>query len=255
MPAARRMCVRPSVRSIAAVGRVARLAAEGAAWLADLLWPPACAACEALGEEPFCADCAETLLPAEAGCPVCGAPADPALLPLLRPRRCAHCRERAPPFATARSPYLHGGALAEAIHRLKYEGRVELARPLGVLFAACEPPRADAVSPLPLHPSRLEARGYDQAFLLAAQAGRRFGLPLLPLLRRVRVTRAQVGLDRRARAVNLALAFRASPRSRGLRVCLVDDVLTTGATAADAARALLEAGARSVEVRTLARAP
>ena len=222
---------------------------------ADLLWPPACAACGVLGEEPFCGSCADTLLPAQAGCPLCGLPADDALLPALRPRRCPACRAQSPPFASARAPYLHGGALAEAIHRLKYEGRLELSRPLGVLFAACEPPRADVVAPLPLHASRLRERGYDQAHLLAAQAARRFVLPLVPLLTRVRATRSQVGLDRPRRARNVAFAFCASERARGLAVCLIDDVLTTGATAADGARALLAAGATRVEVRTLARAP
>jgi ComF family protein len=235
--------------------RLLRAATDVLGRAADLLWPPACAACDALGEEPFCAACADTLLPTPSGCPACGAPADEALLPALRPRRCPACRAQAPPYASARAPYLHGGALAEAIHRLKYEGRLELARPLGVLFAGCEPPRADAVAPLPLHASRLRERGYDQAFLLAAQAAHRFALPFLPLLRRVRPTRQQVGLDRKHRAHNLTGAFRALPRASGLRVCLVDDVLTTGATAAEGARALLAAGATGVEVRTLARAP
>jgi ComF family protein len=124
-----------------------------------------------------------------------------------------------------------------------------------VLFAGCEPPRADVVAPLPLHASRLHERGYDQAHLLAAAAARRFGLPLVPLLVRVRATRHQVGLDRRRRAQNVAGAFRADARAEGLRVCLVDDVLTTGATAAEGAGALLRRGAISVEVRTLARAP
>ena len=220
-----------------------------------LIFPDRCGSCEALCEGPFCIPCAETLLPAPAGCPLCGAPADEALLPALKPRRCLHCRSDPPPFALAQAPYLHGGALADAIHRFKYEGREELARPLGTLFAACEPPRADVVAPIPLHPSRLRARGYDQAALLAAQAARRFGLEARRLLARVRATRQQVGLDRPRREQNLRGAFRALPAAAGLRVCLVDDVLTTGATAACAARALLAAGAVRVEVRTLARAP
>ena len=220
-----------------------------------LIFPDRCGSCEALCEGPFCIPCAETLLPAPAGCPLCGAPADEALLPALKPRRCLHCRSDPPPFALAQAPYLHGGALADAIQRFKYEGREELARPLGTLFAACEPPRADVVAPIPLHPSRLRERGYDQAALLAAQAARRFGLEARRLLARVRATRQQVGLDRPRREQNLRGAFRALPAAAGLRVCLVDDVLTTGATAACAARALLAAGAVRVEVRTLARAP
>lgn len=220
-----------------------------------LLFPERCGACNALGESPFCTGCAQTLLPLVAGCPVCGAPGDDELLPALRPRRCLHCRERAPPFARATAPFLHGGALADAIHQLKYAGREDLARPLGLLFAGCDPPRADVVVALPLHKSRLRQRGFDQAQLLAREAARRYGLPLLPLLERTRATRQQVGLDRPARELNLRGAFIASPRARGLRVCLVDDVLTTGATAAAGARALLDRGALRVEVRTLARAP
>ncbi len=219
-----------------------------------LLFPERCGACEALCDGPFCAPCSETLLPVPAGCPLCGEPGDEALLPALRPRRCARCRKDPPPYARAQAPFLHGGALSEAIHRLKYEGREELARPLGALFAGCDPPRADVVSPIPLHASRLRERGYDQAALLAREAGRRFGLPMRSLLVRVRPTRQQVGLDRARRDQNVRTAFRALRGAAGLRVCLVDDVLTTGATAAEAARALLFAGAIRVEVRTLARA-
>lgn len=223
--------------------------------IAGWLWPPRCAACDALGEAPFCAGCAETLVPAPAGCPLCGAPGDEALLSLLRPRRCGHCRERAPPFAAARAPYLHGGALAEGIHRLKYDGREELARPLAVLFAGCPPPRAEVLVPLPLHPARLRERGFDQAWLLAREAGRRFSLPVERLLVRLRPTRQQVGLDRPARERNVRRAFAARGRVLGRRLCLIDDVMTTGATAAAATEALLRAGAARVEVRTLARAP
>jgi len=219
-----------------------------------LLFPDRCGGCEALCEGPFCAPCSETLLPVPAGCPLCGEPGDEALLPALRPRRCARCRKDPPPYASARAAFLHGGALAEAIHRLKYEGHEELARPLGALFAGCEPPRADVVAPIPLHAARLRDRGYDQAALLAREAGRRFGLPVRSLLVRVRPTRQQVGLDRTRREENVRAAFRSLRGAAGLRVCLVDDVLTTGATAADAGRALQRAGAIRVEVRTLARA-
>ena len=225
------------------------------ATLAGLLYPPRCAACGELGDEPFCPTCAETLVPSPAGCPLCGVPLDEALLPALRPRRCGPCRAAPPPFASARAPYLHGGALAEAIQALKYHRRPELARPLGVLFAAVEPPRAQVVCPLPLHPARLRSRGYDQAALLAREAARQFRLPLSFLLVRTRQTGQQVGLDRAGRARNLRGAFAADGAARGLRICLIDDVLTTGATAAEGARALLLAGAAGVEVRTLSRAP
>jgi len=220
-----------------------------------LLWPDRCAACDAVGETPFCPACADTLEPCPAGCPLCGAPADEALLPAIKPRRCGPCKRAPPPWARASAPWLHGGALADGIHRLKYQGRADLAAPLGVLFAGAEPPRADVVCPIPLHPSRLRERGFDQAYLLAAGASRRLGLPLSPLLRRVRATPQQVWLERAARERNVRGAFAASPEAAGLRVCLIDDVLTTGATARAAAEALFRAGAARVEVRTLARAP
>src|SRR5436305_1674916 len=83
----------------------------------------------------------------------------------------------------------------------------------------------------------------------ACEAGRRFGLPVRFLLVRVRPTRQQVGLDRTRREENVRASFRALRFAAGLRVCLVDDVLTTGATAAEAGRALLAAGAIRIEVR------
>jgi len=221
----------------------------------DLIFPARCACCDAPGEAPFCAICADTLLPLPAGCPVCGAPFDDVLLPLLRPRRCGHCRERPPKFAFATAPYLHGGALAEAIHRLKYERREDLGPSLAVLFDGCPVPKSDVLAPIPLHPERLRWRGYDQARLIADGAARRFRLPVAPLLRRIRPTGQQVGRDRAARERNVRGAFAAARDVLGLRVCLVDDVLTTGATASAAAEALLDAGAARVEVRTLARAP
>jgi len=164
-------------------------------------------------------------------------------------------RDRPPPFVLASAPYLHGGALAEAIHRLKYDRREDLAPALGVLFEACAAPRSDCLAPIPLHPQRLRERGYDQARLLADAAAKRFRLPVAPLLTRTRHTGQQVGRDRKARERNVRGAFAASEHARGLRVCLIDDVMTTGATAAAAAEALLLAGAARVEVRTLARAP
>ena len=221
----------------------------------DLVFPARCSSCDAPGESPFCPLCAETLIPVPAGCPVCGVPQDESLLPALKPRRCPHCRERPPRFAQASAAYLHGGALAEAIYRLKYERREDLGSALGVLFEACAVPKSDVLVPIPLHPRRLRQRGYDQARLLAEGAARRFRLPVASLLQRVRETGQQVGRDRTSRERAVRGAFAAKGAILGVRICLIDDVLTTGATASAAAAALLDAGAARVEVRTLARAP
>jgi len=186
---------------------------------------------------------------------VCGVPQDESLLPALKPRRCPHCRAHPPRFALASAPYLHGGALADAIHRLKYEKREDLGAVLAMLFEACAVPQSDVLVPIPLHPHRLRQRGYDQARLLADGAAKRFRLPVAPLLRRVRETGQQVGRDRTSRERSVRGAFAPAGEVLGARICLIDDVLTTGATASAAADALLIAGAARVEVRTLARAP
>src|SRR5207245_9610530 len=117
----------------------------------------------------------------------------------LERRRFAHCRAHPPRFALASAPYVHGGELADAIHRLKYEKREGLGAALAVLFEACAVLRSDVLVPIPLHPRRLRLRGYDQARLLADGAAKWFRLPVVPLLRRVRETGQQVGRDRPSR--------------------------------------------------------
>lgn len=233
--------------------------------LLDLLFPPGCAACGARpAAGPFCAGCSSRIetLP-QLRCPRCAGP-----LPTFGRsdgRRegegaplCPDCAEALPPFVRLTACFVHGGAVADAIHRLKYRGRREVARPLGGLLATVARLDRDAVDgivPIPLHRSRLRERGFDQAALLARALSRQLGLPLLVgLLRRTRDTAHQVGLDRAGRRRNVAGAFRASPRAVGRRLLLVDDVVTTCATAREASRALLDAGAREVRVVAVARA-
>jgi ComF family protein len=177
---------------------------------------------------------------------------------------CVSCRDQCEPVAhdgllAIRAAGVHGGPLRTAIRRLKYGGEPGLADDLGALVALelatdlARGVRVDAVVPVPLHRSRAVSRGYDQAFLLAHAVTARAGLPLRPALHRIRGGRPQVELDRVARAANIRGAFVAEADSLlGLRVALVDDVATTGATLKDAASAARAAGARAVRAYVVA---
>lgn len=154
--------------------------------------------------------------------------------------------------------FLYGGPLADAILRLKYAGRTDLARGLSELFADAAlsyAGRVDRVIPLPLHATRLRERGFNQSALLAAPVARALGVRLdVSCLVRVRPTRDQAGLPRTQRAENVRGAFAVRRPVELGRVLLVDDVRTTGATLATAAETLLRAGAREVCTLALARA-
>jgi ComF family protein len=219
--------------------------------LLDLVYPPRCAACgDPPVRGPFCFVCAEAVEPVPPGCARCGMPG-PDLL-------CGACRADPPAFDGVRAGGLFGGPLADAIHRLKYGNHPALARPLGTWLAAVAPPPAGAaIVSVPLARGRRVLRGYDQAALLADALARAAGLRRCRVrgaLRRVRETPPQVGRTRAERSRNVARAFEATPALAGRDVVLVDDVVTTGATADAAARAVKEAGARSVVVLALARA-
>jgi ComF family protein len=149
--------------------------------------------------------------------------------------------------------------LAAAIQDLKYRRHRAVASTFGRLLAAHYPFTDDALLvPVPLHTSRLRTRGFNQALLLARALGRSRGLPVASrALARIRATTAQPGLSAADRRRNLRGAFvvRQPDAVRDRAVVLVDDVLTTGATADACARALRAAGAATVDVFTVGRAP
>jgi len=143
------------------------------------------------------------------------------------------------------------------IHLLKYDGMTPLASPLGDYLSRAMPldEEFDAVVPVPLHWFRRFQRGFNQAALLANYIARKRNLPVLRVVRRVRATRTQTGLTNSKRRLNVAGAFR-TRRGRpvdGLRILLVDDVMTTGSTGSACASALKRAGAKSVTLVTVAR--
>jgi ComF family protein len=163
------------------------------------------------------------------------------------------------------APWRYGGALADALRRLKFTRHTHVARSLAPLVspylgAAAQLAEVDVIVPVPLHWWRRTRRGFDQAALLAGAAVRHGAIPT-PIdhpLRRARGTVPQTGLPAAARGPNVAGAFAVSPRGgaaiAGRRVLLFDDVVTTGATMAAAARALIAAGAADVIGFAVARA-
>jgi ComF family protein len=159
------------------------------------------------------------------------------------------------------APFVYAFPADSLVHRLKYRGQLAVGRVLGMLLAAAVRDFAlhldvDGLVPIPLHPTRHAERGFNQSAEIGSRAAGDLGCRYFPgAVRRVRVTRPQVGLHPEERRSNLAGAFRASVEVRGRRVAVVDDVLTTGATAGAVAEALLEAGAFSVDVWCIARAP
>jgi len=240
----------------------------------DLLFPALCPLCQTtLGadrRDPLCGSCwhAITRL-GRPRCHVCGAAPPLAMMvddpsaasaPAVPARPCPTCVADPPPYDYARSAAIFEGALREALHAFKFSGKRALARPLGDLAAehcvATLSEQIEAVVPVPLARERERERGFNQAELLARRVARRLGVPARPRwLVRVRATRPQSDLAAAERRANVRGAFRAGPGVAGRHVLVVDDVLTTGATLGECARALRAGGARRVGVLTVARVP
>ncbi len=258
--------------------------------LLDMVFPPRCPVCRSFFHPPetarqpaapilssagfsrlmaahLCAECAAQYTPVTAPvCPVCG------LMQTIRTgggfHLCQSCAGTPHHFSKARAAGVYDQSLRETIHLFKYQNRLQFARPLGrLLFAAFlqhwPVDGIDLIAPVPLHISRFRKRGFNQAWLILREWPRLLqarGLQFSPetlardALIRSRKTRPQVGMHREKRRHNIRNAFSVpSPdRIADKRILLVDDVFTTGATADECARILLDAGAVRVDVLTLA---
>lgn len=236
--------------------------------LGDLVLPWECPICEGDGSgegAPFCPDCRTELLEAaDEACPRCASPVGPWA---VHAAGCGQCKGRSLGFdaAVALGPYQ--GPIRDLCLRLKHENNAWIAPWLAdVLIEArpflrneaksrLEPP---LVVPIPLHWRRRWTRGYNQAEELARGLARGLDLPRCHALRRVKATAISARLGKAERARSLRGAFRVragrNARLKGRSVFLVDDILTTGATCAAAARALKKAGAARVIAVVIARA-
>lgn len=229
-----------------------RASALGDVWAWLFPWPPYCLGCGVHlpgwpGWQPaLCETCHGQLVQRPRHrCPRCDRPAW-----LAEPRAaCSECRQLGPPWVAVRSLGPYEGLRRRLILRMKYGGEPYLAAVLGQHMAAriASWPRDLAVVPVPLHPRRLRERGFNQALLLARALAATGGWPLVDgVLERLRTTPPQASLTASHRRQNVAALFGPTARSRQLRgrpVLLVDDVLTTGHTLAEACRALESAGA------------
>ncbi len=208
----------------------------------------ACVLCGTSGT-PLCPDCHGDLPRLGTACERCGKP-----LPVAGV--CGHCLRTPPPLDGTRALFRYASPVSELVLRFKFQGALHLADLLGELLAehlAAVEPRLDLIIPVPLHPARLAARGYNQALELGRPLVRALGVPLAPALcRRVRDTAAQSTLDPDGRRRNMRGAFAVNGPVPA-RVAILDDVITTGATLAELARVLRRAGAHHVEAWALAR--
>jgi predicted amidophosphoribosyltransferase len=217
--------------------------------LLDVLLPTRCSACEARGSV-FCSDCRDALI--RLAPPLCARCGSPGAWPV---RRCAECSGRRIAFASARAAIVYDARARRFVHAWKERGLRSLARDAGSLVAeTLSRPDVAAITYVPSDGDRSLKRGHRPAESLARELGRIWRLPVEPLVRRARtVEQRQRGLGLAERRRNVKGAFAPARASPG-RVCLVDDIYTSGATASAAASALRKAGARRVEVVTLARA-
>lgn len=205
--------------------------------------------------EDFCPGCAADLPVIRAHCPGCGRGITKIASELL----CGKCQKQPRPFTRVHALFHYQQPVSTYIHQLKYRNRLDLARTLGSLmadFIKSTDTCAELIMPIPLHPSRLITRGYNQALELARPIAQNLQLPLdYKSLVRTRKTKPQMELSIEARRKNIRNAFAVIDNTvAGKKIALVDDVITTGLTAETATHALLNAGAASVELWVLARA-
>jgi ComF family protein len=224
--------------------------------VAQLALPQHCELCVAnSGSGLLCAACVADLPRLSACCPVCALPSEDGA-------RCGACLAHPPPWSRTTAALVYAFPVDRLLQQLKYGGRLALADWAGETLASAVRPsftsrvpsdRPDRIVALPLATARQRERGFNQAREIAARVADAIALPLHSPLGRIAGAKPQAALAWKDRANNVRGAFRVDKDVRGGRIALIDDVMTTGATLAEAARVLIGAGAADVECWVVAR--
>jgi len=220
----------------------------------NLVLPKICELCKQYSDTDthLCSFCRESLSPNSCPCLVCAEPVDS-----QSPLGCYRCLGMSLAFDHCRAPWLYNNEMRHLIRRWKFGGATHLTSTLCELFLSeiGQPPEVDVLVPTPLHWCRQLSRGFNQSKLLATALGQRLNLPVLKSLKRRYYSTPQHRTRRRADRQLNEYDFFATKQLRGLRVALIDDVITTGSTANAASKSLLNAGADKVQLWCLARTP
>ncbi|MBI4691561.1 MAG: ComF family protein [Nitrospirae bacterium] len=220
----------------------------------NLMYPSICPICkgrsDSYSHSPICLNCWKGIEQYSGpSCRICASP-----LVSEYSTVCGECINALPPFSMVLNYGIYSGVLAEAINLMKFYGVRRLTRPLGRFFLSLEIPECDGIVPVPLSKKGLRARGFNQTLLLARVISKELRIPLLmDMLFKKKDTPPQIGLNAKERLKNLRGVFETCMRIDNLRLLLLDDVMTTGATVRECSKTLIKAGAREVIVITLAR--
>ncbi len=231
----------------------------------DFLLPERCVLCRRISDLGFCITCQQLLPWTECACEVCG-------IHLHQPGICGRCQTRPPAYQDSTIPFRYAAPISEYIQALKYTEQLSYAGAIGKMLSLWivknssqwhgSPP--DTIVPIPLHRKRITQRGFNQATEIARVLNKQLGIPINhTLLKRVKNTTPQTGLNGKMRQHNMIKAFVGQAHigetkaggnpSPHRHVALLDDVVTSGSTVRAAATALLDAGVERVSVWAIAR--
>lgn len=227
-------------------------------WTLDRLLAPTCVLCGAPGADglDLCAGCLGDLPMNLVACPRCARPLPMPTDGII----CGACLRHPPPHFASHIPYLYLDAIPGLVLGAKFHGRLNLARLLGLCLARSlnrvGAQRPEFVIPVPLHPQRWRERGYNQAQEIARALSSELAIPVdTQTCVRLHANRPQVGLEREERRLNVRGAFGVTRTILAKHVAILDDVVTTGSTAAEVAKVLLQAGVQRVDLWGVARTP